>query len=60
MIITLNIINKFIQERQPNKKIELANIIKQNKELYAAIMQHTKININNCIYYYNITKNKYM
>lgn len=54
-------INKFLSEKQPNKKMELKNSIKtNNNELYTKIMQHSTLKIENKLYTYNITKNKYV
>lgn len=56
----ITIINKFLAEKQPNKKMELKTRIKQqDKTAFDNIMQHLKIIINNKKYFYNTTKNKY-
>lgn len=57
----ITLINKFLSEQQPNKKIELKNKIKtNNKDLYTKIMQHGTLKIENKFYVYNTTKNKYI
>lgn len=54
-------INKFLNEKQPNKKMELKNAIKtNNSELYSKIMQHSTLKIANKVYFYSTTKNKYI
>ena len=59
--MTLTKINNFLNERQPNKKIALANEIKQeDKQMFSNIMQQNTITINKKTYTYNKTKNKYM
>lgn len=59
--MTLTKINNFLNERQPNKKIALANEIKQeDKQMFSNIMQQNTITINEKTYTYNKTKNKYM
>lgn len=45
--MTITKINNFINERQPNKKMALANEIKQeDKQIYNNIMQQNIITIN--------------
>lgn len=59
--MTITKINNFINERQPNKKMTLANEIKQeDKQLYNNIMQQNIITINGKTYTYNKQKNKYI
>lgn len=60
----INIINKFLSETQPNKKIELANTIKNNAsyglDKYNKIMKQEPIYFGDKIYFYNKNKNKYI
>lgn len=50
-----------MNEKQPNKKIALANEIKQeDKQIYNNIMQQNAITINEKTYTYNKQKNKYI
>ena len=60
----INIINKFLSETQPNKKIEIANIIKNNSiyglNTYNKIMKQEPIYFGDKIYFYNKNKNKYI
>ena len=57
----VQIINKFLKENQPNKKMQFATQLKAyNKILFAEIMQQNKIKINNINYYYNAKQNKYI
>ena len=59
--MTITKINNFINERQPNKKMELANEIKQeDKQIYNKIMQQSIITINEKTYTFNKQKNKYI
>ena len=59
--MTITKINKFINARQPNKKMTLANEIKQeDKQIYNNIMQQTIITINGKTYTFNKQKNKYI
>lgn len=56
----ITIINKFLAEKQPNKKMELKTQIKQqDKTTFDNIMQRLKITLNNKKYFYNDIKNKY-
>ena len=59
--MTITKINNFINERQPNKKMALANEIKQeDKQIYNNIMQQNIITINGKTYTFNKQKNKYI
>ena len=59
----INIINKFLSETQPNKKIEIANTIKNNGiygiNTYNKIMKQEPIYLSDKIYFYNKNTNKY-
>ena len=60
----INTINKFLSETQPNKKIEIANTIKNNGiygiNTYNTIMKQEPIYLSDKIYFYNKNKNKYI
>lgn len=60
----INTINNFLNETQPNKKIQLANEIKNSGifglEKYHKIMLQEPICLSGRIYYYNENKNKYI
>lgn len=58
--MTIKLINDFLKERQPNKKIQLANTIKEySKDLYSNIMMQNSILLNNKKYIYIWYENKY-
>lgn len=58
--MTIKLINDFLKERQPNKKIQLAHTIKEySKDLYSNIMMQNSILLNNKKYIYIWYENKY-
>ena len=60
----INIINKFLSETQPNKKIKIANTIKNSGiyglDKYNKIMKQESICLSGRIFVYNKNKNKYI
>ena len=60
----INTINKFLSETQPNKKIEIANTIKNSGiyglDKYNKIMRQESICLRGRIFVYNKNKNKYI
>lgn len=60
----INTINKFLNETQPNKKIEIANTIKNSGiyglDKYNKIMKQEPICLSGRTYFYNKNKNKYI
>ena len=59
--ITITLINNFLTEKTPPKKIELKHIIENiDKNIYYIIMRGDILHLNNKLYYYNFDTKKYI
>lgn len=59
--ITLTLINNFLTETTPRKKMELKHIIENiDKNIYYIVMRGDILHLNGKLYYYNYNTKKYI